>query len=392
MTWSSTNERIASVKDGWVVAKEEGTAVVTARLNNGTIKAECTVRVGIFVTGITLSAPAVDTLEVGDARRLVATVTPLNATNRSIVWISSDPDVATVNNYGQVIATGRGKATITVITDDGELTDSCHIVVIKTEGSIALGYLFKTMLKDSVFQLKVITSPDDVSAVEGVTWLSLDTTIVKVDEGLVTAVEVGRAFITATTANGKFSARCEITVYLPMESITLSGKIAATTGEEFTVTAAITPEEAEQSVVWRVYESEAAAVVSASDQSCTFKALAPGRAIIRAESADGIYYTIHIVVVSDPASADPNLTDPNSLNAIDGSNAAKAEAYNKNGTLHLCNLEGYCAYITAITGQTKVVFEVTSPDDSRVISLPVGIYILNATGEKGRYVTKFVVR
>ncbi|OAV67502.1 Bacterial Ig-like domain (group 2) [Bacteroidales bacterium Barb4] len=392
MTWSSTSERIASVKDGIVVAKETGTAVITARLNNGTIKVECTVRVGIFVTGVTLSAPAVDTLKVRDARRLVATVTPLNATNQSIVWTSSDPDVATVNNYGQVIATGIGKATITVTTVDGGLADSCHIVVIKTESPITLGDPFKTMLKDSVFQLKVITSLEDVSAVNGITWLSLDTTVVKVDEGLVTAVGVGRAFITATIANGTFSARCEITVYLPVESIILSGRIAAATGEEFTVTAAVAPEEAEQSTVWRVYESEAAAVISASDLSCTFKALAPGRAIIRAESADGINYATHIVVVSDPASTDPNLTDPNSPDAIDETSIAKAEACHKNGTLHLRNMEGYRACITAVTGQTKVVFEVTSPDDSRVISLPASVYILNATNGKGRYVTKFVAR
>ena len=65
----------------------------------------------------------------GDTITLIATVQPDNATNKTIIWTSSDTAVATVNNNGLVTAIANGEAIITATTKHGNLTDSCFVTV-----------------------------------------------------------------------------------------------------------------------------------------------------------------------------------------------------------------------------------------------------------------------
>ena len=68
-------------------------------------------------------------MSVGDTETLTATVTPSNATNKSVSWTSDDTNVATVSGSGMVTAIGAGTATITVTTTDGSKTDTCEVTV-----------------------------------------------------------------------------------------------------------------------------------------------------------------------------------------------------------------------------------------------------------------------
>jgi len=62
--------------------------------------------------------------------QLTAEVEPPDAPNKTVIWTSSNPDVATVNATGWVTAVAKGKAIITVTTNDGSFTDSVEIEVI----------------------------------------------------------------------------------------------------------------------------------------------------------------------------------------------------------------------------------------------------------------------
>lgn len=84
----------------------------------------------VSVTGVSLSKSSLD-LKVGDTETLVATISPSNATNKSVTWTSSNTDVATVSNNGLVTAISNGNATITVTTSDGSFTDTCLVSVTK---------------------------------------------------------------------------------------------------------------------------------------------------------------------------------------------------------------------------------------------------------------------
>lgn len=88
----------------------------------------------VAVTGVTLNLSA-DTLEVGDALQLTATVAPDSATNKGVSWASSNTAVATVAN-GLVTALGEGTAAITVTTADGGKKDTC-LLTVKPESPIS---------------------------------------------------------------------------------------------------------------------------------------------------------------------------------------------------------------------------------------------------------------
>ena len=82
----------------------------------------------VIVTGVSLDKKSL-ALEIGDSDSLIATVHPENATDKSVIWSSSDSSVATVDNNGKVTAIGKGQATITVTTNNGRFTDTCQVTV-----------------------------------------------------------------------------------------------------------------------------------------------------------------------------------------------------------------------------------------------------------------------
>ena len=106
ITYSSSNPAVAVAVNGTVTAAGVGTAVIIATTSNGKT-AICTVTVSVptvDVTGVTLNKTELS-LTVGESATLTATVTPANATDKSVMWSSSDPSVATVEN-GRITAVG----------------------------------------------------------------------------------------------------------------------------------------------------------------------------------------------------------------------------------------------------------------------------------------------
>ena len=66
----------------------------------------------------------------GSSYPLTATLTPSDATNKSLIWTSDNESVATVSN-GKVTAVSEGSATITVTTEDGDYSATCEVTVTK---------------------------------------------------------------------------------------------------------------------------------------------------------------------------------------------------------------------------------------------------------------------
>lgn len=82
------------------------------------------------VTGVSLDEKKLAMTTEDDPVTLHATVRPENATNKAVVWSSSDPNVATVSGAGVVTPVGPGKATITVTTVDGNYTAESTVTVV----------------------------------------------------------------------------------------------------------------------------------------------------------------------------------------------------------------------------------------------------------------------
>ncbi|MDR0907096.1 MAG: Ig-like domain-containing protein [Rikenellaceae bacterium] len=83
----------------------------------------------IAVTGVTLNEVTLELIE-GESETLIAIIAPENATNKEVEWSSSDAEVVSVDDAGEVTALKAGTATITVVTADGAKTATCTVTVI----------------------------------------------------------------------------------------------------------------------------------------------------------------------------------------------------------------------------------------------------------------------
>lgn len=131
VSWSSSNTSVATVDNGKVTALTTGTATITVKTEDGNKTATCeiTVNAKVYpVTGVTLNKTSYEMTE-GDEVTLTATVSPENATNKNVSWSSSNTSVATVDN-GKVKALKAGTATITVKTEDGDMTATCEFIIM----------------------------------------------------------------------------------------------------------------------------------------------------------------------------------------------------------------------------------------------------------------------
>ena len=158
------------------------------------------------VTGVTISGGQRE-LEAGDSCTFTATVSPSNATNKSVTWTTSDPSVATVSSSGTVTAVGEGTATITVTTADGGRTAFVTLTVTGQADYISLSSSFLAMQNgDSVVLVATTGSGADVQ------WSSSNTGVATVDRnGRVTVVsDSGSAVITASA--GENTASCKVVV------------------------------------------------------------------------------------------------------------------------------------------------------------------------------------
>ncbi|MBQ3543803.1 MAG: Ig-like domain-containing protein [Lachnospiraceae bacterium] len=131
VTWTSSNDSVATVSGGTITGVSVGTATITAKTSNGlTATVSVTVKENpniVKPTGVTVS-PTTLTLTEGDASKVTATVAPSNATNKTVTWTSADTSVATVDSTGLVTAVGEGSTTITAKTSNG-LTATVSVTV-----------------------------------------------------------------------------------------------------------------------------------------------------------------------------------------------------------------------------------------------------------------------
>lgn len=148
VSWSSSNPTAAAVNaSGLVTGLAAGNATITATTTDGGFTADSvvTVQAGqtVSVTGVTVS-PATASVNVGATLPLGATVSPTNATNKSVVWSSSNSAAATVNSSGVVTGVAAGSATITATTVDGGfsgqsvITVTAAVVITSANGFVSI--------------------------------------------------------------------------------------------------------------------------------------------------------------------------------------------------------------------------------------------------------------
>lgn len=232
LTWTSSDETVATVDEtGLVTAVGAGEADVTVSVADANISSTTHVKVVILPTGV--EVPETLSLELnGEATKaLGAKMTPEDATDVKLAYVSSDESVATVDESGNVTAVGVGECTITTtIVADTTATaedagvDSEMLVVpenAKAETKVTVGKAIESITLDSnegvltvgnTHTIKATVFPEDATD-KAVTWKSSDESIATVDaEGNVTAKDTGNVTIMAVNSDGDVSSTYELTV------------------------------------------------------------------------------------------------------------------------------------------------------------------------------------
>ena len=232
LTWSSSDEEVATVDEtGLVTAVGAGEADITVSVADANISSMTHIKVVILPTGV--EAPETLSLELnGEATKaLGAKMTPEDATDVKLAYLSSDESVATVDESGNVTAVGVGECTITTtIVADTTATaedagvDSEMLVVpenAKAETKVTVGKAIESITLDSnegvltvgnTHTIKATVFPEDATD-KAVTWKSSDESIATVDaEGNVTAKDTGNVTIMAVNSDGDVSSTYELTV------------------------------------------------------------------------------------------------------------------------------------------------------------------------------------
>lgn len=302
VTWKSDNPAVATVDQfGLVRAVGVGTTYVSVTSeDNPFIVKKCKITSSIQTTGVKLNLSSFELYETG-TKMLKATVEPSNATNKSVIWSSSDPSVASVNVDGVVTANSQGTAVITCTTKDSARTAKCTVKVLKTikSTSVSLDVRSLTLNDGKTAKLTASIRPSNVS-ITSLTWKSSNKKVATVtSEGVVKAVGPGKCKITVKTKDTGKKATCKVTVLeTPVERVKLSrSTLSLTIGKTYKLKATTVPSYAtNQKVTWKTSNKKIVRV----SQKGKINAVAAGTATITVISEDGNHKATCTVTVKRP--------------------------------------------------------------------------------------------
>jgi len=145
--WSTSNKKVATVSsNGKVTAKKKGTATITAKVANKSLKCKVNVETtSISKSKITLEKGSTYTLKVND-------------TKRTVNWSSSNKDIATVSSNGKVTAKKSGTATITAKVGSKKM--KCQVTV---KGSRYIDNIVISYLETKTSVIALLTNNNSVA-------------------------------------------------------------------------------------------------------------------------------------------------------------------------------------------------------------------------------------
>ena len=196
----------------------------------------------IRVESVSISRISVE-LEIGSTVQLIASVYPSSATDKEVIWSSTNPSVASVSSSGLVTALSEGIATVSASA--GGKKGECTVSVSKrfiAVSEVKLNKMDLTLYEGEEETLTATVLPDNATD-KVVTWNSSDQSIASVESGKVKAVKKGEATITAKA--GDKSVDIKVVVLAPISGISLNkDNIELYIGETETLTATISPTDA----------------------------------------------------------------------------------------------------------------------------------------------------
>ncbi|SKD00934.1 Por secretion system C-terminal sorting domain-containing protein [Chitinophaga ginsengisegetis] len=221
LVYKSSNDAIATVDlNGVVTGKAAGTVTITATSAESSFTAAKTYTViYIPVTSLTLDSTSANVF-AGSTLQLNATINPAKASNKGVVWTSSDTTIAKVSSNGTISGIKQGDVIVTATSVDNPLIAAqanIHVANVLATG-LTLQPSTAIIGEKDTLRVKVNFLPANTT-IKKVSWSSSNVTVATVDStGLITAIKQGAATINVNTRDSSgVSAALPVTV-VPFDS------------------------------------------------------------------------------------------------------------------------------------------------------------------------------
>ena len=324
LTWNSSDPSVATIDNsGIVTGIKAGKAIITATSSNG-ISNSCEINILQHVESISFSQNEFEIEALGKTVLLNPQIIPLNASDKSIIWESSSPNICHVSETGVVTALDYGIAIITASTKDGGYKAYCKITVEKGTVNVSSIILDKSELsltKGKEYALSATVLPNDADN-KALTWSSTNPTVATVNNlGVISALSEGEATIIAQAADGSGTiATCNVKVekeFVYISSMTFNpASITLKNGETQSLNITIIPDNStNKKLTWSSTDNSVLTV----DKEGTVTALSIGHAMVIATTTDGSNIS---------AICDVTVDEMNALSSIKSDNDIKIYANN----------------------------------------------------------------
>ncbi len=151
------------------------------------------------------------TITKGKSRQLKMAISPAKADDKSVVWSTSNPKVATVSQTGVVKAKGKGTCIISVITNEGKKKATCKVTVTVPVKKLKLNKSKVSIKKGKTYKLRCMITPKNATN-KKIVWSSTNKKIAKVTKGKIKARKKGKCYVIVKTKDGKRKAKCKVVV------------------------------------------------------------------------------------------------------------------------------------------------------------------------------------
>ena len=303
VVWSSDRPDNASVDAyGVVTGVSKGNAVITAKAADGSGRyATITLTVKQQAEEIRLKQSEY-TLKAGNYVTLAPTVLPDTTNDKTVVWSSSDPDVAKVSSSGRVTAVNPGVAIITCESKTHpEVYAQAVVSVYQPVTKISFTDKSPYVAVGEEIQLNWTVTPDYATDTS-VTFSTNKESILRVDQnGVVTGLKRGEAYVYATANDGSGKkGSIKVQVVQPVEGVGIKyDERTVGVGEKVSNTAEFYPSDASiTNMTWSSLD-ETIATVSGSGKTATVTGRSWGETTIIGVTEDGGYVTTFQVKVGD---------------------------------------------------------------------------------------------
>ena len=248
VTWESRNEKVATVDAfGRVTGVSKGVATIKATAADGSGRsASLKVTVRQQPQSITLKESDI-VVNMGSKKTLAATVLPKNTNDKSVVWTSSDENVAKVSSRGQITPVAPGSCTITCASAaDPSVFTTATVAVHQLVKKVAFADSAVSINVQSQGQVFWSVSPQNATN-QAVTFKSANERVATVDaNGVIYGVKRGSTTVTITAVDGsKKKDTIKVNVLQPVEGVYLENDtLQVGVDESVSVRAVLEPSDA----------------------------------------------------------------------------------------------------------------------------------------------------